>query len=414
MQKVKLLFFQKQIFMVAVLLIIGIVFRLFLSSFAVTGIFWDMESYHNIALKILSGQLAVDCCQKNPGYGMVLSLIYYVFGVSNTQAFQTIQILIDVLTAYFIYLIASKIFSKKTGMLTLIIYILNPLTSSYTGIRLPEILSIFIVTLVCLILTIERSKNQKLFWFVTGLLLGILLLIRLQFYYFIIVYFIISTLLISGKIQKIKYALIFSLGFLLVSLYSIYSYYVSFNKITVVPPFSNFYHDLYMNFYGDFRYPELGGIYWKMNPEYADLANEYFTIPLNQKKEYDLKYKKLFFDRLKTDWPIYGKQVLKNIFWIWDKDHLFVYKDVFYPTDIWPVRIYNILLLLGCLLGLLRYIFENGRRVFQKPIFIFTCLLFLYVTFTFTLVSNETRHSMVLYSIIILYAGYGISKFKKV
>jgi hypothetical protein len=414
MQNIKIFIYKNRFLTFVIFLLLGFLLRYYLLRFAFINIYYDMQDYHNAALTFLTGHLAADCCQKNAGYSMFLSIVYYFFGSDNLVAFQVIQIIIDLLTGVLLFKIAGYIFSKTAAYLSFIIYIFNPLTSTYTGIRLPETVTIFLITIIVSLISLPSFKHKFIYWLFLGELLGMLLLTRKQFYYFIFLYILLSALGINKIKNKLIYLTLTLAGFLIISSYSLYSYYITYQTVSLVPPYTNFYHDLYMNFYGNFRYPELLDNSANIDPTYEYLGHEYFTIPLTGKRKYDLEYKDKFFQRLKTDWPEFAKQVLRNIFWMWDKDHLSVYKDIFYPYDIWPIRIYNIVLLVCFLAGVFFYIRKKGIGAFQKPIVQFTIILFLYITLTFTLVSNETRHSMIFYSLIILWAGYGISQLFKV
>jgi hypothetical protein len=147
--------------------------------------------------------------------------------------------------------------------------------------------------------------------------------------------------------------------------------------------------------------------------ELNDYYDEYFTS-YNEKPQslpvLNLKYSKLFREKLKYMWPTYFRYVGRSIIWIWDKYHLFVYKDPFYPADTLLLRILNIILLGLNAIGIVNFIRRNG--FFKSPPFIFSLLLMGTITFIFTLINNESRLSMPYYPLAIFWAGYGLSKIK--
>jgi 4-amino-4-deoxy-L-arabinose transferase-like glycosyltransferase len=400
---------------IIILLAIGFIYRLFLSSFAQTGNFWDMANYYYYAKSFLGGQIFSDCCLKNVGYGAFLAGIYRIFGFDNYQAVRITQIILDLTIAILVYFTSKNIFNKKTALFSFILYILNPLTSSYTGFRLPEIISILYITGIVFLLSLKSFKSNRVIWLLFGILLGLTLFTRMQFLYFSFFILIAFTAHFKQKKIKILFFLISVSGFLIASSYSLYSNYRNFNKISLTPPYTSKYLNIYSNFYNTMRYSEIITDYIKVDPKYSEIINEYFIAldynDLTKVIKVDEKYKVLFFEKIKTDWPIFLKNTMQNLVWLWDKDHLFAYADPFYPADIIPIRIMNIFLLALFIIGIIAFIIQRRTKIFRNPVMIFSVLFFLYLSTAVPLVSNESRHVMIYYSIIMLWAGYGIYTF---
>lgn len=401
---------RKEFLIVITILYIGFIYRLFLSSLAESRLFWDMSGYHSFAVDFLSGRLVADCCLKNVGHGAFLALVYFIFGENNLAALRIVQVLIDLVTAALIYLIARRLFNKKTAFYSFVLYIINPFTSAYTGLRLAETVSLFYITLIAFIISQPSFKTSKFLWIILGVLLGLLLFARAQYYYFVFVFMILSAILFFKKANRV-YFVVFSLfGFLIASSYSLVSYYKNFKVLSLVPPYSSFYGGLYQNFYNDRRYPELAIDFPKINPHYTRVAMEYYQTEIPDKPLYEKKYQALFWQKFQKEWPLFFMNMARNMVFMWDKDHLYAYTDPFYPYDKIPLRIFNIALLFLFLAGVVAYLKREKLKTLHSPLAVYTIFLFFYITFIFSLVSNESRHSMAFYSLMMLWAGRGVVK----
>ena len=164
-----------------------------------------------------------------------------------------------------------------------------------------------------------------------------------------------------------------------------------------------------MSFFMD-RYPELEKDLPKLNPTYYKINLDLNTTPYLYLSEKKKMYAALFWEKMKTDWPIFIKNTVRNVFFLWDKDHLFTYHDPFHPGDTLPLRAYNFGLFAFFFIGIGGYVKRKVKeKGFMDPIVLFTLGLFLYITLIFSPVTNETRHSLPFYPLLFLWAGYGIN-----
>jgi 4-amino-4-deoxy-L-arabinose transferase-like glycosyltransferase len=400
-----------QLMIIAGLLIIGFIYRMVLSGFALPDIIWDMESYHKMALEFLSGKIIADCCMKTVGYGVFLGIIYRIFGPDNLGALTVIQSLLDLGTALLLYRASGRIFDQKTALTVFVLYIINPFTSAYAGFRLAEVLTIFVITSVIYLLAQIKPADSLKYWFIFGAANGILLFIRQQYQLFVAVLMFLP--FIYPKInlkRKISLFVASAAGLIVFSGYTLTANYLNFGKISFGIPYPSTFVNLYMNFYSDLRYPELAVNLPNVHPEFTEISVERHTVSLEDKPGYENKFKNLFFSRIRTDWPLFLTNYFRNMIWIWDKYYLFVYDDRFYPDDSIPAGFVNILLLFLGGTGLTGYLIRSGKKIFKSTVFIYSALLLSYVTFTFPLVSNESRHTIAAYPVVILWAGYGLAK----
>ncbi|OGG04276.1 hypothetical protein A2Z33_03955 [Candidatus Gottesmanbacteria bacterium RBG_16_52_11] len=392
------------------LLVMGLIYRIIFASLSDSGLFWDMERYHGFAVDILSGRWAADCCNKNVGYGAFLAGIYAVFGLNNLTAVRLIQVAADLAVSVFVYLTAGRLFGRREAMIAFIIYLTNPVTSSYTGLRLPESLSLLVLSLLGYIFTLPGFKTKPGLWISTGLLLGVFLFIRQSFYLFVLAFMALGAFLFFRRLKRIAFLAAALGGFFAVSWYTLAANYAVFNKISLVAPYHASYSNMYYQFYQPGRWPELTRFMPQVDPRLTAIVLEYYATPDTQKDGYERKYKRLFLERLKTDWPLYLRIWARNAYLLWDKEYLFTYTDRFYPADRWPVRIYNTAFLALFFGGLVKYALHNRKRVMNDPLLVFVLMLMGYITFTFSLVSNESRHTVVCYAYAAIWAGYTLAK----
>ncbi|MCJ7740439.1 glycosyltransferase family 39 protein [Candidatus Microgenomates bacterium] len=388
------------------ILILGFILRLYLSSLSYKTLLWDMQSYANLAGEIYQGHWAVDCCSKNAGYSLFIASIYRLFGFENLDAVRIANIIFDLLTAVFIFKIVLSRWGKKSAWLSFILYVGNPLTSSYTGLILAENITLFFVSALALLITKKGFLNKPLYWFFFGLILGLLVLLRFSLLSFCLSLIILFTVLVFRK-RAFVFFILSCAGFFLTSFYSLVGNYRQFKLISLIPPYNPGIMAFYSSFYQTKRYPELVSQYPSLDKDYYRINLEYYTTNYPWIPQLKEKYKNLFWQKIRTDWPILLQNTIRNKFYIWDKDHLSAYTDPFYPKDRWFIRSYNLILLFLFGVGLVETIFREKRKILADPLVLFTLLLFFYITFAVTLVSNESRHSLLFYTFIFIWAGYG-------
>lgn len=387
------------------LLIGGFLFRLFLAFGAYGRLVFDAKGYSDFAVQFLRGAWPIDCCAKNMGYPAFLSVIYALFGIENLIAVRLVHIAVDMGTAFLLWSTAKKMFSPRAAFFSFIIYLFNPFTAAFTGLGLAETLSIFLVVLLTCILSRPRFSSRSMLWFAFGVTSGLLLFTRHSFYYILFALFAVLAVLIVRKLSFLPVVLV---GFVLASSYSLIVNYNAFGKPSLVPLYNLTYEIIYLNFYR-WKYPEVE--FKGELPQYGQVVQSYWNTPIEGKAAHSETYKKMLLARLPNEWPVFVTNLGWNVLWLWDKDHLYTYVDQFFPADQWPMRILNIGLITLWAVGVIRFIREKGMRVFREPVFLFSVLLFFYITLLFPLLSNESRHTLVYYPILSHWAGYGLSFF---
>lgn len=385
----------------------GLIYRLFLTRFAPNDLIWDINTYHGYALDFMSGKMIINCCEKNVGYGLVLGLIYSLFGTGNLFMVQLVQSVLDLVTAYIVFILTKEKFGRKTGLISFIIYLFNPFTAAYAGLRLAETFTLFNITFLAYLITRQYFKSSISFRFIFGLVLGLLLFTRIQFYYFTFLLILVSVVKTPGWGGKILVTVATVVGFLVVMSYTLIGNYQAFKTVSLIPPhnWSNFFW--YLNFYND-RYPELVSDWDKMNPEYNRVAFGYrqLTGDWEKMEEYKKEYFRLFLKKLATVPHVFFGNSVRNMIWMWDKYFLFPYKDPLYPRFTPVIRTLNIILISLFFVGIFSY---GDKKRWKDALFIISVILFFYTTVIFSVATNETRHTIFYYSFICLWAGYGVT-----
>lgn len=394
---------------ISICLLVGFVYRLFLSSFAFPEILYDVSSYSRMAEEVLAGKLTIDCCDHNPGYGILLGGVYAIFGLHNLTAVRVIQSLLDIGTALLLYCTAVSAINKRTAMFVLLLYLINPFTASYAGLRLSEIWTLFIVSVLAWIISRKRFAENPHLWFACGFTLGLLLLTRASAQTLVAAFFFYLTVMYFRGARRWRFLMIAVSGWIIPCSYLIIANYYHFQKISLTPPYNMGQAMLYWNFYND-RYPELTDRYFEtVNPEFYRILLEFHRTYYTDVPAFKARYKVLFREKLREEWPLFVRNTLRNILWMWDKNHLYYYADPWYPADERPLQILNATVLAGFFLGIGSFVKTKGRAALRSPLFVFTVVFFLVITGLYTLVSNETRHSLSFYGLLCFWAGYGLN-----
>lgn len=336
---------------------------------------------------------------------MFLSIIYGIFGIDNFSAVRIVQILLDLASGLFIRSTAKKLFGSKISRVAFILYMINPFTSSYTGLILGETLLVFLVSAIAYILVREDLRIKIWYWMLLGALFGAMVQIKISYAYFLPV--VTALVIISMKKNIFKHVALAIGGFLIVSAYALISHYAIFQRISVIPPYRMAGGMLYSSFSVG-RYPEQASELSTIHPEWSRVIDEYYVYVNSTPElmgEYDKKYTDKFVLRLKEEWPVFVKNTVGHIANLWDKYFLILYTDPYYPQDALLLRLINIALLLFGVFGISQY----GR----KPIVLFTLLYATLLSIGLGTVTSESRLTIPVYPLVILWASYGLVHFHK-
>ncbi len=142
--------------------------------------FSDFRLYHSMAQTMAQGQTLFSqygaVFPHTIGFSWVLSLVYRFFG-ANVFIIQLINVFLETLTAYFLYLCTTHLFDRKIGVFASFLYAISPAFLFYSELLATEILFTLSV-FVLLYLAIRFHECQKagyalLFGAISALLNGI-------------------------------------------------------------------------------------------------------------------------------------------------------------------------------------------------------------------------------------------------
>jgi len=192
----------------------------------------DSDRYSTIGRNIVNhGEYTTDDITPDiywaPGYPFFISFIYRLFGINN-MGIRIAQAVLSSLVIIFIYLICAKIFNKRIGMISSLIVSIYPGFIGYSGLLLPQILALFLLTLF--ILLIVKFNLKICIDFILGLIAGYLCLVRSEFVLFMPILFLI----IAKNSQKLKHLIIIFI--IMCSVISIWSMrnYKAFGKFVLI------------------------------------------------------------------------------------------------------------------------------------------------------------------------------------
>lgn len=396
----------KKALIVVLIITGGVIVRIFLAAHAYPSLIWDARTYVDYAQEFLRGNLPIEPRTKNMGYPLFLALMFWIRNGADLTFVKIIQILLDLLAGILVAAAARKIFSTKIALIALILYMLNPFTSSYVGLMLPEAYSCFLIGILLAITTSPKFNKNVYIWFLTGLILGLLLFARYSLLLFAAGSIGVLSLFCLKRSVAWKFLLISLAGFLLASSYSLVINYKTYGRISFTPPYTTLGGQIYLTMFYANRYPEV--VFWGVSSEEARVYEEYRLTPLSELSNWNKHYLNLFITKLINEPLTFIVHYIRNLFWLWDKDHLFTYRDPWYPDDRYPLRVLNLIFLGLSILGIAEYLRRDRNRALHKPFVVLTLILGLVMSLQFPLVSNENRHTIPFYPLLFFWAAYGM------
>jgi len=231
------MFTKKRCFIYALLLLIGLSFRLFIALRLPNDEPDDGRVYSQIARNILEQHVYSIESQapytptliRLPGYPLFLAAIYAAFGHGNNTAVRVAQAVLDTATCILIALLAfqwavQEERKHRAAMIALVLAVVCPFTAIYVATILTEVATNFLAVAMALTATFAfkttTRKRAITWWTVTGLLAGIAVFFRPDSGLFAAAIGLTLMLPSLRSFRKFRdatlYAAIFSLAFCLV------------------------------------------------------------------------------------------------------------------------------------------------------------------------------------------------------
>lgn len=434
-------------------LLLGFLFRLWIVNYEPQGFMLDQWEYDQAAIKILHNPDHLFLSSyRLPGYSLVLALIYSVFGSENTKAWIVFQAILDTLCALLVYGIAKGLFKNNQAVwIAFILYLFNPYTSAYVGVRLTEITAIFLITLIFYLFYKFLEKPKMWIILALSFSLGFLPQVRPGFLYFdigilLIVFgnFYISfkrwklagfsnlgqswgptvegstvsprlsserkTKLISKSARIYKSSLflfvvslaLFSLPFL----YNIAANWKNYRQFAPMTVDNLFVREFYISLFIGNEETKQG-----MPNEVIGIYREYSTAttPDGRRAMAD-KYWKASIEEIMKNPNKFITSRLAKMWYVWEKHILYQYSNPDFKGYGFLVYTGNIIILAAGLFGLGGYWIKGMKNMRERWMVYLTVILIVYISVLHAFTITSERFSLPAYPMIMIFAGFGVWK----
>ena len=176
----------------------------------------DASGYHQLALSLLSKKSFEDFgAFRTPGYPVFVAMIYSI-SRDSVWLVLLIQILLNIISVFLVFKIASTIFSQKIALLSAFLFAIDIHQSLYAVTLLTDTLFVFLFLASVYYLCKSIKENRISSILISSLLLGVATLVRpISFLFpFVAVFFILVFCSIKLK-MKLVYSLVFSVIFII-------------------------------------------------------------------------------------------------------------------------------------------------------------------------------------------------------
>ncbi len=373
----------------------------------------DSSEYKAIAEDILKGNItSPDAALLNPLYPVFLALIELLTG-DNHLFVLIVQAVIDSVSAVLLYMTATMLFNRYTGFISGLSYALYGIAIFYTGLLLPTTIVIFLTTLFLYTLISADISRMPLFYMISGIVFGVMVLGRPNSLIFLPVPAIMLTIGIikgSDKQRAIKSLILFFLGILLIlSLMSTRNYMTS-QKLSPLPSHGgiNFYIGNNLDANGLFMSPH--GIsdspisQIKSSISYFEKESGKATTPSEASRYFWKKGMNFIIEQPLEALKLYLKKL--RLFWVDREIPLNIdYREskAFAPLFSLPLISFGMITpfaLLGIILSII-----NRKRIwvigFYLPVFMLSVILFFV----------SARYRLPVVPVVIIFSSYSIYSF---
>jgi len=369
-----------------VIILLTFTFRIYVINRVEYKMEWDTLNYHNMAKNFLeNGFLGYGINEIatspnayiTPGYPLFLAGIYGITdngGEYGIFAVKMVQALLGTITVIFIFLIAKKIGGFIAGIMAAVFAALYPAFLVVTVYHLTETLYNFIFCIYLYLQLLSFEKNNKLIHLFTGLIFGMLVMVRPTIFPLFVAIYLIE-LLWNRKKEYLMCFICFLIGLLIIMIpWWIRNYLVTGKFILLCTQAGN---------------PLIGGAY---PPGFSGSVHvgdnqlkEGIKIIINGFINHPYEYIK---------WFTIGK--LKLIFGG-------VYLAGFLPELKFFCIVHYISLLLGGI-GVILGILKNNVRILSEYVIMLTVLQLAFIP--------ELRYAFPIMSVLMILSGYAISNWK--
>lgn len=401
-------------FLTAFLIGLGVLFRMWFISLDPQGFFADQWEYHKAATEVLdySSHIYIST-YRMPGYPLILAAVYSLFGVNNSAAWQLLQAFMDSCTGFFIYLIAKKIFRNRyLPMGIFLLYLFNPYTSGYVGVRLTEITATFLLTASFYLFLEFFHRRDPGILAVLSFVLAYLTEVRPGFFYLSIMGFL------AAMVVAVKYTTWARRTKLTASLFAIFMFVVPFlynfvcNRVwwkenSFLTADNLFIRELYISLYvlnqDTLKYPP--SEVWEIYGEYQTPETPEARAIMTK------KYRDRAIAKIKSDPRAFITTRFQKMWFVWEKHFLFPYQRIGGPLVYSIIYWGNIVILASAAAGFILWTRSEMQRAFYLRFFAAAAVVNIcYTTILHAFSITSGRFSIPDYPIIFMFFAYTVAR----
>jgi len=405
---------KKELFFLILAFIGGVLFRLWFISLSPQPFGWDQYEYEMYALKIFNHpwMMASHSYRSYP-YPLLLALFYNVVGFGNHQAVFFLQAVMDSFVGLMIYVILRYgMKNKSTAGIGFLLYTINPFTSGYVGVLLAEVLTgFFIAGTVLLGLLFVKKPGIG-----SGVLFGLFAGLAAETRNAAFLWAAIPIGLAFSFTRPCLAKLGIFLGVLLTVLYPLYVNWRDYRELNVTTV-----DDFYAKeFFQGALIKKLPPFTYVYPPESVRMWMEYYS-------EYDpgrttqtrqamaKKYYGMAWAIMKADPVDYIKVRFYKMWYVWQKENVFFYKEPGFENHRMVTYWGNAILLLFAFIGLffwpkLQKLQPQKVKPFRFDFVRWSIIgTVLYGTLAFSVTHAEYRLTIPFYPLVILASSVGIA-----
>jgi hypothetical protein len=396
---------KKTILWVVIIFAFSVVYRYVLATIGPNYIQHDSAVYQQMAVDMYDGKWVTDGGNRTFYYPLFVVSVFRMLGFDSIFGMRFAQSLVDSLTGLMVFFVTLSISQETTpSFIAYIFYALNPITATYTGLYLTEVLSAFSTVLV-----LWSSLRKRFLWLGWGMATALWGTVRLVFFPVSFLIIILGSMSLAFKNFRAfltRFSLAW-LGFAIMMIYPLISNFMVNHSFNLYPnsDISKFY--LYEGLQAH-SMPE----YWNgrdspIMPKQVVWSWDYYNLPPN---EYHQKANEIlgkYFGAVIKNPLEFGAWRLVHAVKVWNKSHLYYYLDPSQPVSGILLPIVNILLIALAVIGFIK-LQQKLRNT--KPLFTSTVIIMILIsTALFSLKPPEERLTVPLYPIIFIFAGLGVS-----
>lgn len=372
--------------------VIGFLFRFWVAGAVPQPFVFDQEEYYGYVLGMLQKGLHADLYRLY-GYPLIIAGIVAFFGVQSAVPWTIFHAILDTITALMVYWIAKRL-DSRAAWIAFIVYLFNPYTGGYTGVLLSEVATIFLVTIISVLILGKKSPA------LVSLLLGFLPQVRPVF----IGLSLIALVAVHWK-RQVKTIVPSVLLFCLPFLYTIAGNLVYYRQFSILGVEPTFVRELYASLFIGRGMP-FTDTKWGDWPPQVQNAWGAFTAPKDASGRSQVagRYLKKATDIIRRDPAGFVRSRFAKMGYVWEKHFIYPYV-MGKPSAMAKALTYwgNITFLAFAALGAMISFKKNRRAVLIGG------GLFLYITLAHIFSTSEERFSLPAYPWIAVFAGYALA-----